>query len=167
MIMNDVLKIGEVCEVVGKKVKIGVYSSKNSEFINFNGQIIKNVSIGSFVLIKKGYKNIIAKVEGEFIKAETNIISAYEEKSNIIKRILEVTILGIFVKKQFVHGLSERPLIGNYCYILENTLLTKIFLSEGQFSIKLGFFVWISVFPPNVASAEKRDKGKIDQEIRI
>lgn len=36
-----------------------------------------------------------------------------------------------------------------------------------QFSIKLGFFVWISVFPPNVASAEKRDKGKIDQEIRI
>ena len=141
MIMNDVLKIGEVCEVVGKKVKIGVYSSKNSEFINFNGQIIKNVSIGSFVLIKKGYKNIIAKVEGEFIKAETNIISAYEEKSNIIKRILEVTSLGIFVKKQFVHGLSELPLIGNYCYILENTLLTKIFLSEGQFSIKLGHLI--------------------------
>lgn len=141
MIMNDILKIGEVCEVVGKKVKIGVYSSKNSEFINYNGQIIKNVSIGSFVLIKKGYKNIIAKVEGEFIKADPQSSTNYEEKGNIIKRILEVTILGIFSKKQFIHGLSELPLIGNYCYILENTLLTKIFLNEGQFSIKLGHLI--------------------------
>lgn len=70
MQLNDILKIGEVCEVSGRIIKAGIYSNKNSEYLNFNGAVVKNVSIGSFVLIRKGFSNIIGKVEGEYMKEE-------------------------------------------------------------------------------------------------
>lgn len=71
MKLNDELRIGEVSEVSGKQIKAGIYYEKNTEFLNFNGDVIKNVSIGSFVIIRKSYTNIVGKVEGEFIKENT------------------------------------------------------------------------------------------------
>jgi len=68
MELSDFLKIGEVNEVQGKTIKAGVYSDKNTEYLNYNGAILKNVGIGSFVLIRKGFNNIIGKVDGEFTK---------------------------------------------------------------------------------------------------
>lgn len=55
MELNDILRIGAVCEVAGRLIKAGVYSEKNSEYMYYNGSILKNVGIGSFVLIRKGF----------------------------------------------------------------------------------------------------------------
>lgn len=73
MELNDVLKIGEVCEVSGRMIKAGIYSEKNTEYLNYDGAVIKNVSIGSFVLIRKGFANIVGKVEGEYMKDNVGI----------------------------------------------------------------------------------------------
>lgn len=70
MELNDILKIGEVCEVSGRIIKAGIYANKNTEYLNFDGAIVKNISIGSYVLIRKGFSNIIGKVEGEYMKEE-------------------------------------------------------------------------------------------------
>ena len=70
MELNDILKIGEICEVSGRMVKAGVYAEKNTEYLNYNGAVVKNISIGSYVLIRKGFSNIIGKVEGEYMKEE-------------------------------------------------------------------------------------------------
>ena len=32
MELNDILKIGEICEVSGRMVKAGVYAEKNTEY---------------------------------------------------------------------------------------------------------------------------------------
>ena len=45
MELSEYLKIGEVCEVQGKTVKSGVYSDNNTEYLNYNGSVIKNVGI--------------------------------------------------------------------------------------------------------------------------
>ncbi len=127
MELNDFLKIGEVSEVQGKAVKAGVYSDKNTEYLNYDGTVLKNVGIGSFVLIRKGFNNIIGKVEGEYIKELSNNEREYVQMGNEINRIISISILGGFVRDRFIHGLTELPLIGNYVYILEESIVVKIF----------------------------------------
>ena len=127
MVLSDFLKIGEVCEVQGKIVKAGVYSDKNTEFLNYNGAILKNVGIGSFVLIRKGFNNIIGKVEGEFTKEVSVGEKTYAQMGNAIQRIISISILGGLQNERFIHGLTELPLIGNFIYILEEDIIAKIF----------------------------------------
>ena len=66
MQLNELLKIGEVREVYGHKIKVGIYSEKNVEYLNFEGEPIKNVGIGSFIIIRKGFLNIIGKVDNQW-----------------------------------------------------------------------------------------------------
>ena len=126
MELSDFLKIGEVCEVQGKSIRAGVYSDKNTEFLNHKGTVLKNVGIGSFVLIRKGFNNIIGKVEGEYTK-DTVIDRTYTQMGNSIKRIISISVLGRLNGDHFIHGLTELPLIGNYVYILEEDVISQIF----------------------------------------
>lgn len=127
MELSDFLKIGEVNEVQGKTIKAGVYSDKNTEYLNYNGAILKNVGIGSFVLIRKGFNNIIGKVDGEFIKESSSNERDYAPMGNAINRIISISILGGFERERFIHGLTELPLIGNFVYILAESAVSKIF----------------------------------------
>ena len=95
MELNDVLKIGEVCEVSGRMIKAGIYSEKNTEYLNYDGAVIKNVSIGSFVLIRKGFAIIVGKVEGEYIKDNVGI-------PQDIKRIIGIGVRGAIENEKFV-----------------------------------------------------------------
>lgn len=127
MELNEILKIGEVCEVSGRTIKAGIYADKNAEYLNYAGSVIKNVGIGSFVLIRKGFNNIIGKVDGEYIKENSKgeIISSH--MGNNINRIISISILGGMKNESFVHGLTDLPLIGNFVYILEEQIIAKIF----------------------------------------
>lgn len=126
MELSDFLKIGEVCEVQGKSIRAGVYSDKNTEFLNHKGTVLKNVGIGSFVLIRKGFNNIIGKVEGEYTR-DTVVDKTYSQMGNSIKRIISISVLGRLHGDRFIHGLTELPLIGNYVYILEEEVISQIF----------------------------------------
>ena len=66
--MNDFYKIGQVIEVRGQKLRIRVFENKNSNILIYQGNVIKNVSVGSFVKIPKGFSNIIGRIEGETFK---------------------------------------------------------------------------------------------------
>lgn len=66
--MNDFYKIGQVIEVRGQKLRIRVFENKNSNILIYQGHVIKNVSVGSFVKIPKGFSNIIGRIEGEYIQ---------------------------------------------------------------------------------------------------
>lgn len=127
MKLNDYLKIGEICEVQGKIVKAGIYNDKNTEYLNYNGSVIKNIGIGSFVLIRKGFNNIIGKVDGEYIKENIAVGKNYAQLGDNIKRIISISILGGMKQEKFIQGLMELPLIGNYVYILEEEMIDKIF----------------------------------------
>ena len=147
MELSDYLKIGEVCEVQGKTIRAGVYSDKNTEFLNYRGTVLKNVGIGSFVLVRKGFNNIVGKVEGEYTK-DTNTDTTYAQKGNSIKRIISISVLGSLNNDKFVHGLTELPLIGNFVYILEEEIISKIFsFSTPSQTIRLGMIIGHDDYP--------------------
>lgn len=146
MQLNDVLKIGEVCEVSGRLIKAGIYSNKNSEYLNFQGAVVKNVSIGSFVLIRKGFANIIGKVEGEYMKEEFS--EDYQpNKKDAINRVIGIGVLGAIEQGKFVHGVTNLPMIGNYVYVVTEDIISNIFAKNAEDKITLGTLIGYEEYP--------------------
>lgn len=128
--MNDeILMIGEVIEVKGQKIRVKIYSNKNSSMLLYNGNLIRNISVGSFIKISKGYIRIIGKIEGEYISEFLGNKKDYAREEECFERIVEVSIVGYLNHKdEFKHGISDMPLISNSAYILSEEEIQKIFV---------------------------------------
>lgn len=118
-ISDSILKIGVVTAVRGRRIEITVDKTKNASNLVFNGDLIKNVSVGSYVKISKGFQELIGKIEGEFI-VENRLDSdrEYTHNNERIKRLLEVSLVGFIQHNKFEQGINELPLIDNECYLL-------------------------------------------------
>lgn len=130
--MNDFYKIGQVIEVRGQKIRIRVFENKNSNILVYQGNVIKNVSVGSFVKIPKGFSNIIGRIEGEYIQETKPIGSAndrlrFSKESETIDRIIEVSIMGVLNDGRFQRGLIDIPLVFSDAYMLTDKEVGKIF----------------------------------------
>lgn len=145
MELNDILKIGEVCEVSGRLIKAGIYANKNTEYLNFDGAVVKNISIGSYVLIRKGFSNIIGKVEGEYMKEEFSETPLQNKKS--INRLVGIGILGAIENNRFVHGVTNLPMIGNYVYVVTEDIISSIFSKNAEDKITLGTLIGYEEYP--------------------
>src|SRR5690554_6764862 len=66
----DVLRIGIVFSVKGRSIEILVDKTKNVPHLLFNGELIRNVSVGSYIKINKGFERIIGIIESETIKED-------------------------------------------------------------------------------------------------
>jgi len=137
---ESVFKIGEVFSVDGRKIKIKVDKNKNTSYLFYQGKSIKNISVGSYVKITKGYIKIIGKVEGEYIEEDKNINNEYYTQTDKIKRHLIVTLLGYIEKNKFYQGIKEMPLIFNECYLLDYNEFNMVhnFLEENEESFTIG-----------------------------
>lgn len=140
--MNEFYKIGQVIEVRGQKLRIRVFENKNSNILVYRGQIIKNISVGSFVKFPKGFNNIIGRIEGEYIQ-ESKLPNNRDEKtrfskeSEIIDRIIEVSIMGVLNEKRFQRGLIDIPLVFSDVYILTAQEVRKIFEFSSDISTSI------------------------------
>ena len=76
-IHDSVFRIGIVSSVNGREVRIRMDRNKNSSHLIYKGSLIKNVSVGSYVKILKGFTPIIGKVESE------SIYENDEQKANV------------------------------------------------------------------------------------
>jgi len=70
ILKDSIFIVGTVSSVEGRKVKVRVKKDKNLSHLSFNGKTIKNVSVGSYIKIAKGFIEIIGKVEGEYTSSE-------------------------------------------------------------------------------------------------
>lgn len=130
--MNDFYRIGQVIEVRGQKIRIRVFENKNSNILVYKGQAIKNVSVGGFVKIPKGFTNIIGRIEGEYIQENKTFdtkesTSRFTKESETIDRIIEVSIMGILNNNMFKRGLIDIPLVFSDVYILTDEEIRKVF----------------------------------------
>lgn len=184
LLSESVLKIGSVNEVRGNKIIIKVDKEKNAPHLMFNGEIIKNVSVGSYVKITKGFNEIIGKIEGEYISDDKSISqSEYKSFKDKIKRFLNVTLVGFIEDNRFKQGLKELPLIENDCYLLtqvefelihcfakkgDDLITIGTLLNETSVNIKLGvdklFASHIGIFG-NTGSGKSYTLAKIYHEL--
>lgn len=133
LLQESIFIIGSVSSVEGRKVKVRVNKDKNLSHLSYKGRIIKNVSVGSYIKIAKGFIEIIGKVEGEYITKEKVFNDGYGKAELKISRFLDVSLFGHFEKNKFRQGIKEMPLIDNECYLLnkdEFNALHKFFKSN-------------------------------------
>ncbi|MDH6306403.1 hypothetical protein M2459_003127 [Parabacteroides sp. PF5-5] len=127
VVNQSIFRIGCVLSVNGRDVRVRVDKQKNLSHIIYKGGLVKNISVGGYIKIIKGFSSIIAKVESEYITEDTsrngNNYSSSEDK---IHRILSVSLLGYLDSDKFIKGVKELPLIDNECYLLSNEEFVKI-----------------------------------------
>lgn len=117
---DSIFKVGKVTSVEGRTIKIEVDKTKNSSHLLYNGEVIRNISVNSYVKITKGFIRIIGKVDGEFIVEDKPASDKdYTNEREKIKRILIVRLMGFFSNKGFERGIKELPLINNECFLLD------------------------------------------------
>jgi hypothetical protein len=128
LLKESIFIIGTVSSVEGRKIKVKVKKDKNLSHLSYRGGIIKNVSVGSYIKISKGFIEIIGKVEGEYVKEETIYNREYKKSELKISRFLDVSLFGHFDKKEdkFKQGIKEMPLIDNECYLLDKEEFNKL-----------------------------------------
>ena len=137
-----VLRVGVITSVKGRTVEVVVDKSKNVPHLLYNGELIRNVSVGSYIKINKGFERIIGIIESEFITEDKSIDFAkdYKQEKAKIKRVLQIKTLGFLEGNQFNQGIKELPLIDNKCYILTKQEYDTVhnFIKDGDTPIKIG-----------------------------
>lgn len=140
ILQESIFIIGTVSSVEGRKVKVKVKKDKNLSHLSYKGRIIKNVSVGSYIKIAKGFIEIIGKVEGEYITKEKVVNPEYKKEELTIARFLDVSLFGHFESKRFRQGIKEMPLIDNECYLLNKDEFNQLhqFFSPDEKTISIG-----------------------------
>lgn len=131
--MNN-LEIGIVVEVRGFQCKIATFDNTNHATFIQNGELMKNVSVNSFIIISQGFVNIVARIVSESIWDNQSNTRDYNLdrrfSKNTIKRILEVQTIGYLKKGRFSSGASFLPMIGNICSIPSAEDVNRIYINN-------------------------------------
>ncbi|MHB8256612.1 MAG: ATP-binding protein [Acidiferrobacterales bacterium] len=139
---DSIFKIGKVISVKGRAIEIRVDKTKNTSHLVYKGEILKNISVGGYVKIIKGFTVIIGKVEGELITEDRLFAKkqGYTTEREKIHRILTVSLLGFFKGKHFERGIKELPLIDNECFLLHKKEFEQVhdFIKIGDEPITIG-----------------------------
>lgn len=128
LVEDAVLRVGEVCGVEGRKVYVLVDTNKNLTDLFLGGDILTNISVNSFIEIRKGFLSLIGRIEGEEIKEDRVPVPGkrfeFETRS---KRILTVALSGYIDETgHFRGGTKELPLIGNEAFIVTRKKLELV-----------------------------------------
>jgi hypothetical protein len=115
--LEAVLRVGEVSAVTGRKVFITVDRDKNLSELFFDGDVIKNIGVGSYVDIRKGFLSLIGKVEGENAQTDDKKPSQLAYMNG--RRLLSISLVGFLDRTgEFIGGTKELPLVGNEAFLL-------------------------------------------------
>lgn len=148
-IYDPIFRIGVVNSVNGREVKILVDWNKNTSHLIYKGELIKNVAVGSYIKVLKGFESIIGKVESEYIEQDKILPSGYSSPEDLIKRYLVVKLIGHIHNNEYVKGITELPLIDNECYLLTNDefLIIHSFGKKGDKLLRIGTLANDSLVP--------------------
>lgn len=140
---RSIFRVGEVYSVSGREISIKVDVNKNSSHLMYCGQLIKNVSVGGYLKILKGFDVLVVKVESEYLKENTNLSLKVHTLGEENFRILIAKLIGYFDGETYRKGVKELPLIGNECVLLDNESFSTIhkFAKEDEDCIEIGYLM--------------------------
>lgn len=133
-----VLRVGEVSAVTGRKVFISVDRDKNLSELFFDGDVIRNIGVGSYVDIRKGFLSLIGKVEGENAQTDDKRPSQLAYMNG--RRFLSVSLVGFLDRKgEFFGGTKELPLVGNEAFLLTKEKVHQVhnLLQNGGIALEI------------------------------
>lgn len=136
---DAVFSVGKVVSVEGRRVRVAVDKLKNSSHLLYRGDIVRNVAVGSYLKIAKGFDELIAVVDGEQV-SEDRSSADYRRSADPLARALDVSLIGYLERGKFIRGVREMPLLDNECFILSEAEFEAIhtFVAPGEVSLPIG-----------------------------
>lgn len=147
MTNNSNIEVALVVEVNGIRCKAITFDDMNQATYINNGEVIKNLSVNSFVVIRQNFIKIIGRINSESIWDTQNNKQNYQLDNrfskNTIKRILDIQIIGYISEGCFTTGTTYIPMIGNICSIPTTEETQTIYVNSfdhfnGDQTIKIG-----------------------------
>ena len=132
--MNDAaLRIGTVTAVRGRNIEISVDSEMNETNLIYHGEVVNNVSISSFLIIPRGYRQLVVQIgEEELIEDRNWNKEKYQRETDRTKRYLKASLIGEYTDDVFTSGVSYTPMIGNIAYLATKEQVTGIYSSHNH-----------------------------------
>tara|TARA_B100001063_G_C16762696_1_gene556838 strand:+ start:876 stop:2660 length:1785 start_codon:yes stop_codon:yes gene_type:complete len=116
------IAIGEVVSVKGVSIVLDLYEESNKETLFYNGEKFNGVSIQEHILIRRGFKDIVAIVQGEYLDER---FKSEDEKSYIRK--IELKPIGFYDHKKFQEGIKHLPMIRDIAYLMSEDQVRGIY----------------------------------------
>jgi DNA helicase HerA-like ATPase len=149
---DTVFRVGRVVSVEGRRVRVAVDKLKNSSHLLFQGGVVRNVAVGSYLKIVKGFSEMVAKVDGEIVNEDRGASAVYRYGVDPMSRHLDVSLVGYIEGGGFERGVREMPLLDNECFILteEEFRLIHTFVGDSDTPIEIGVLAMEPTQPVSV-----------------
>ncbi|ACT14295.1 MULTISPECIES: ATP-binding protein [Pectobacterium] len=122
----DELNVGIVTQVKGISVKAKIKNNLYQSTYFYNGRVLRGIAINEFVLIRKGYQDIVGKIVGEEVVENFNIRDDDIEQKRY-ERFVELNILGYFFEGKFFSGIKYLPMINDDLYLISDDKISEIY----------------------------------------
>jgi hypothetical protein len=122
----DELNVGTVIQVRGTTVKAKIKHNLYQSTYFHNGKVLRGITINEFVLMRKGYQDIVGKIIGEEIVENYNL-TGDEIEQNKYERFVELFILGYFFEGEFYSGIKYLPMINDSLYLISDEKISEIY----------------------------------------
>src|SRR5690554_5154325 len=116
------LPIGEVVSVKGVNIVVEVYEESNKETLFYDGEKFKGVSIREHILVKRGFKNIVALVQGEYLDERITT----DDGKQFVRKV-ELRPIGYYQGEMFNEGIKFLPMIRDLAYLMSELQVKKIY----------------------------------------
>jgi uncharacterized protein len=118
------IRVGEVIAVNGIKITLKIEENSSKETLYFDGEKYKGVSIREYLLIQRGFKNIVCIVEGEYL--DERRVETDGAKVDYIRKV-DVRPIGYFNNNEFKHGIKFMPMIKDPAFLLQEDKIAAIY----------------------------------------
>jgi len=113
---------GEVIEVRGVRIVIRVFDESSKETLFYLGEKYKGISIREHVIIRRGFRNIVCIVEGEYLDEK----KLNEKETDYIRKV-ELKPIGYFQDGEFLEGIKYLPMIRDSVFLISEAEISKIY----------------------------------------
>jgi len=125
------IAIGEVISVRGTNIIVALYEESNKETLFYYGEKFNGVSIQEFILIRRGFRDIVARVQGEYLDERVR-----DEVNNCYIRKIELVPIGYFHFDIFYEGIKHLPMIRDTAYLMSDNQVKSLFGNpDGNFIV--------------------------------
>lgn len=157
------IAIGEVIAVKGVNILVELYEESNKETLFYQGEKFKGVSIQEHILIKRGFKDIVALVQGEYLDERFE-----QEDGKSYVRKIELKPIGYYDQGDFYEGIKHLPMIRDVAYLMNEQQVRQIYGEAGD-SFVIGEILkeelpvslpWASLFNTHIGVFGNTGSGK-------
>ncbi len=119
------IDVGEVIAVRGVKITLHIFEESNKETLFYEGKKLKGVSIQEHVGIRRGLREIVCIIEGEYLDERRTEDSS--GGNNRYVRLVEARPIGYFEGDTFTEGIKHLPMIKDPAFLLSEDSVSSIY----------------------------------------